>query len=58
MHVLLIGGSGSLMDNLIIRLNKEGHRVFRLSKNKEEKRSFKQVFENYYFDYEDRKSVV
>lgn len=52
MHVLLIGGSGSLMDNLIIRLNKEGHRVFRLSKNKEEKRSFKQVFENYYFDYE------
>lgn len=52
MNVLLIGGSGSLMDDLVIRLNKEGHRVFRLSGSKEDKDRGKRVFECYCFDYE------
>ena len=31
MNVLLIGGSGSLINNLIIKLKKEGHRVYLLT---------------------------
>lgn len=52
MNVLLVGSAGSLMDDLVIRLNKEGHRVFVLSGSKSEKRRGKHVFECYSFDYE------
>ena len=52
MNVLLVGSSGSLMDNLVIRLNKEGHRVFMLSGSKTDRGPSKHVFECYSFDYE------
>ncbi len=31
MNILLIGGTGSLMDQMIIKLRKEGHRVYLLT---------------------------
>lgn len=52
MNVLLIGSAGSLMENLINRLHKEGHRIFLLTGNKSEKKRYKYVFECYNFDFE------
>lgn len=34
MNILLIGGSGRLMDSMILKLRKEGHRVFLLTGDK------------------------
>ena len=52
MNVLLIGGPGSLADNLIIKLNKEGHRVYLLTGNRYGKESYQKVFERYNFTYD------
>lgn len=52
MNILLIGGSGSLINNLIIKLNKEGHRVYLLTGNKYNKLPYQKVFEQYNFDYD------
>ncbi|MCM1325063.1 MAG: sugar nucleotide-binding protein [Bacteroidales bacterium] len=52
MNVLLIGGSGSLINNLIIKFNKEGHRVYLLTGSRFEKRSYQKVFEKYNFTYD------
>lgn len=51
MNVLLIGSASSLMDNVIKRLHKEGHRVFILTADKDKARKRKYVFETYHFDY-------
>lgn len=51
MNVLLIGSSCSLMDNMIKRLHKEGHRIFLLTADKEKGKQKKFVFETYHFDY-------
>ncbi|MBO4981520.1 MAG: NAD(P)-dependent oxidoreductase [Lachnospiraceae bacterium] len=52
MNVLLIGGSGSLINNLIIKLNKEGHRVYLLTGSRYKKLSYQKVFERYNFTYD------
>ncbi len=52
MNVLLIGGSGSLINNLIIKFNKEGHRVYLLTGSRYEKRAYQKVFEKYNFTYD------
>ncbi len=52
MNVLLIGSTGSLMENMVNRLHKEGHRIFLLTRNKIGKKPYKHVFECYYFDFE------
>lgn len=52
MNVLLIGGPGSLADNLIIKLNKEGHRVYLLTGNRYSKEPYQKVFERYNFTYD------
>ncbi len=52
MNILLIGGAGSLINNLIIKLNKEGHRVYLLTGNRYDKRSYQKVFERYNFTYD------
>ena len=52
MNVLLIGGPGSLADNLIIKLNKEGHRIYLLTGNKFSKEPYQKVFERYNFTYD------
>ncbi len=52
MNVFLIGGAGSLIDNLIIKLNKEGHRVYLLTGSRFARLSYQKVFERYNFTYD------
>ncbi len=52
MNILLVGGPGSLINNLIIKLNKEGHRIFLLSGSKYKQTSYQKVFERYNFSYD------
>lgn len=52
MNVLLIGGSGSLINNLILKLNKEGHRVYLLTGQRYSKEPYQKVFERYNFTYD------
>ena len=52
MNILLIGGSCSLINNLIIKMNKEGHRVFLLTGNKYKQEPYQKVFERYDFTYD------
>jgi len=52
MNVLLIGGSGSLINNLIIKLKKEGHRVYLLTGSRYDKEPYQKVFERYNFSYD------
>lgn len=52
MNVLLIGGSGSLINNLIIKFNKEGHRVYLLTGTRYTKTPYQKVFERYNFPYD------
>lgn len=52
MNVLLIGGAGSLIDNLIIKLNKAGHRVFLLTGSRYQRLPYQKVFERYDFSYD------
>ena len=52
MNILLIGGSSSLINQLIIKLKKEGNRIYLLTGNKYRKDNYARVFEKYYFDYD------
>ena len=52
MNVLLIGGSGSFTNNLIIKMNKEGHRVYLLTGSRYSKEPYQKVFERYDFTYD------
>lgn len=52
MNVLLIGGSGSLINHLIVKMNKEGHRVYLLTGKRYSKESYQKVFERYNFTYD------
>lgn len=52
MNVLLIGGSGSLINNLIIKFNKEGHRVYLLTGTRYAMVPYQRVFERYNFPYD------
>ena len=52
MNVLLIGGPGSFINNLIIKLNKEGHRVYLLTGSRYGKQPYQKVFERYHFPYD------
>ena len=52
MNVLVIGGSGSLINNLIIKLNKEGHRVYLLTGSRYTQEPYQKVFERYNFTYD------
>ena len=49
MVVLLAGGGSVLMNALIDKLNKNGHRVYLLTGQKENRFSYKRVFEKYNF---------
>lgn len=53
MDVLLIGGAGRMMDALIDKFNKSGHRIFLLTGHREKQGSYKHVFEKYNFSYDD-----
>ena len=52
MNILLIGGTSSLINHLILKLRKEGHRVFLLTGSKYKKNKYEKVFERYDFPYE------
>lgn len=52
MNILLIGGAGSLINNLIIKLNKEGHKVYLLTGSRFSKGDYQKVFERYNFPYD------
>lgn len=52
MNILLIGGAGNLINNLIVKLNKEGHRISLLTGDRYGRASYQRVFEKYNFAYE------
>lgn len=52
MNVLLIGGGSNMMDAMIDKCKKSGHRVFLLTGGKGRHFSYKHVFEKYNFEYE------
>lgn len=52
MNILLIGGCSSMINNLIIKLNKEGHRVYLLTGNRYHRLPYQKVFERYNFSYD------
>lgn len=51
MNILLIGGANSLINSLINKLNKEGHRVCLLTGSSYKKAEYAKVFETYNFSY-------
>ena len=53
MNILIAGGSGVFLNNLIIKLNKEGHKVSILSGNRfASKEDYHKCFEVYQFPYD------
>ena len=52
MNILLVGGSGSFINNMIIKLNKEGHRIYLLTGSKYKQIPYQKVFERYNFSYD------
>lgn len=52
MVVLLAGGGSVLMNAVIDKLNKNGHRVYLLTGQKEKRFSYSRVFEKYNFTYD------
>lgn len=52
MNVLLVGGSSSFMNHMIIKLNKEGHRVYLLTGDRHKRLPYQHVFERYDFTYD------
>ena len=52
MNILLIGGPSSFINNIIIKLNKEGHRIYLLTGNKFKQVPYQKVFESYNFSYD------
>lgn len=52
MVILLIGGSSVLMNAMIDKFNKNGHRVYLLTGQREGRASYRHVFEKYNFPYD------
>ena len=52
MNILLVGGSCSLMDSMILKLRKEGHKVYILTGDKYKHNKYERVFEKYEFPYD------
>ena len=52
MNILLIGGDGSLTNQLIRKMNKEGHRVHLFTGNRYKTADYEKVFEKYELSYD------
>ena len=52
MNILLIGGCGSLINNLIVKFKKEGHRVYLITGDRYSNAPYQRVFEKYNFPYD------
>ena len=48
MNILLVGGSCSLINSMILKLRKEGHRVCLLTGDKYRHNKYERVFEKYH----------
>jgi nucleoside-diphosphate-sugar epimerase len=51
MDVLVIGGVSNLVNGVIDKLNKEGHRIYVLTGSQYQVPGYRRTFEKYYFDY-------
>jgi nucleoside-diphosphate-sugar epimerase len=51
MDVLVIGGVSNLVNGVIDKLNKEGHRIYILTGSQFQVPGYRRTFEKYYFDY-------
>ncbi|GHU42550.1 nucleoside-diphosphate sugar epimerase [Clostridia bacterium] len=52
MNILLVGGSNNFMNAIIDKLNKEGHRTYVLTGDTSKKQTYRKVFEEYNFAYD------
>ena len=52
MDILLTGADNAMMEALIGKLRKEGHRIFVLSNERVKKTKYKRIFEQYDFNYD------
>ncbi len=52
MDVLLVGSTGSLMQKLVDKLDKEKYRIFILTEEGKDVNSYRRAFETYRFDYD------
>lgn len=52
MNILLVGGSSGLMNRMIQKFKKEGHRVCLLTGNRFKDDTYEKVFETYRFPYD------
>lgn len=52
MKILLIGGCSSFINNIIIKMKKEGHRVYLITGSRYNKKPYQRVFERYDFPYD------
>lgn len=52
MVVLMIGGVSTLLNSLIDKFNKNGHKVYLLTGKREENSAYRRVFEKYNFPYD------
>ena len=52
MNVLLIGGSGSLVNKLIVKLKKEKHKVYLITGQRYRYEYYEKVFQRYDFPYD------
>ena len=52
MEILLVGGAGSLMEALVGKIKKEGHRIYILTGSRDPMVRYPSVFEKYCFPYD------
>lgn len=52
MDILLVGGINNLLEAVVDKLNKEGHRIYVLTEKRFQGIASRKVFEYYYFPYE------
>lgn len=52
MNILLIGGPGPFMNQIMVKLRKEGHRIFLLTGSRYKSKDYEKAFEVYNFKYD------
>ena len=55
MIVFLVGGESRLMDDLITKMEKEGHKTYLLTGKRDRRGKYRRVFERYDFPYDSEK---
>ena len=52
MIIFLVGGESRLMDDLITKMEKEGHKTYLLTGKRDRRGKYRRVFERYDFPYD------